>query len=186
VAFALGCAAWLASYLVMPPPFRAYVLAHELTHALWGILFGARVSRLRVGQDSGSVTLTRTNFLILLAPYFFPAYALLILAAYGVASIFADLDRYRPLMLAAAGFAWMLHLTFTAASMNRRQTDIARCGLFFSSVFVALVNVLVVCLCLVAVTRATLEHFLGMWWLRLLAQAALARRAWEYAGGFLQ
>ena len=65
---------WVVLFFALPRPFRSYVLAHELTHALWGWVMGARVSRIRVSKNSGSVSLSKTNFLITLAPYFFPLY----------------------------------------------------------------------------------------------------------------
>ena len=33
-----GYLLWLAVYFTLPRPARTYVLAHELTHALWGWL----------------------------------------------------------------------------------------------------------------------------------------------------
>ena len=60
---------WLGMWFFLPQPVRAYVVAHELTHAFWGLLFGARVSNLRVSSRGGSVRLTKTNLLITLAPY---------------------------------------------------------------------------------------------------------------------
>ena len=62
-----GFSLWLILYLVLPRPFRTYVLAHELTHAFWGYLMGARVSGLRVESQckrlfpSTSVTQISTN-----------------------------------------------------------------------------------------------------------------------------
>jgi len=183
-AIVLGFTAWCAIYLALPRPFRAYVLAHELTHALWGLIFGARVSKLRVGETGGSVTLSHTNFLVTLAPYFFPFYTLLVLAAYGTAAVFLDVSRFRPAWLSAIGFTWAFHVTFTVSSMLQRQPDIVSCGRVFSAVFIALLNLASVCLWIVAVTRATLEQTAGMLGLRLVGQftalAAVGRRAADF------
>ena len=40
-----GVAAFAMSWFALSHPVRMYVLGHELTHALWGLLFGARPSR---------------------------------------------------------------------------------------------------------------------------------------------
>ena len=78
VAVIAGLVAQLAVWKFLPLPVRAYVLGHELTHALWGLLFGARVSKLRVGTSGGSVTLSKSNVWITLAPYFFPFYTVVV------------------------------------------------------------------------------------------------------------
>ena len=61
VAVLAGLVVYLVVALTLPPPVRVYVLGHELTHALFGLLFGARVSNLKVGLSGGSVTLTKSN-----------------------------------------------------------------------------------------------------------------------------
>ena len=121
LALAAGFALWLVLFALLPAGARAYVLAHELTHALWGILFGARVADLRVSRNSGSVRLSKINFLITLAPYFFPLYAVLVVAAYFAASLFLDLRPWRLLWLGLTGFAWGLHFTFTLISLRERR-----------------------------------------------------------------
>ena len=50
-----GMFAFLAVWVALPAPVRLYVLGHELTHAVWGLAFGARVSNLRVRSTVGSV-----------------------------------------------------------------------------------------------------------------------------------
>ena len=41
VALLGGIAAFALVWAALPHPVRTYVLGHELTHAMWGLLFGA-------------------------------------------------------------------------------------------------------------------------------------------------
>ena len=44
-----GAACWIVVYLLLPKPMWIYVLGHELTHAVWGWLFGAEIRKLIAG-----------------------------------------------------------------------------------------------------------------------------------------
>ncbi|MFA5043840.1 MAG: hypothetical protein WC567_07635, partial [Kiritimatiellia bacterium] len=79
---AAGVAAAVFVFWALPAPVRLYVLAHELTHALWGALLGARISGLRVSANGGYVKLSQSNWLIALAPYFFSLYTFVVILAY--------------------------------------------------------------------------------------------------------
>ena len=72
VAFVGGAACWFVIFLLLPKPMLVYVFGHELTHALWTWLFGGRVKRFKATSNGGHVVISKTNFLIVLAPYFFP------------------------------------------------------------------------------------------------------------------
>ena len=72
VATASGATCWLAIYLLLPKPMWVYVFGHELTHALWTWLMGGRVKKFKASSTGGHVIVTKNNFLIALAPYFFP------------------------------------------------------------------------------------------------------------------
>src|SRR5690349_2103085 len=72
VATLAGVACWLVIYLLLPKPMWVYVFGHELTHALWAWLLGGKVKRFKATSKGGHVVVTRNNFLIALAPYFFP------------------------------------------------------------------------------------------------------------------
>jgi hypothetical protein len=157
-----GYILWLVVYFTLPRPVRTYVLAHELTHALWGALMGARVSRLSVSKTKGSVTLSKTNFLITLAPYFFPLYTVLVVIGYYVTSIFYDVTRYDLWWLGLVGFTWGFHFTFTISSLMQKQPDIQAYGHFFSYTTIYILNVLGIALWIVLVSSPTLEDFVGI------------------------
>ena len=154
-----GALFWVILFMGMPRPVRTYVLAHELTHALWGVLMGARVSNLRVSRAGGSVTLSKTNFLITLAPYFFPFYTFLVLITYGGLRLFVDMSTYEPLWLALVGLSWAFHVTFTVTTLMQHQPDIAEHGRVFSYAVIYSLNLLGIGLWVVAVARPTLAHF---------------------------
>ncbi|MGZ5019723.1 MAG: hypothetical protein ACXWAV_04800, partial [Chthoniobacterales bacterium] len=75
--FSLGAVLWLIAFFGLPRPLLMYVFGHELTHAVWVLLMGGRVSQFRVRRDGGHVVTTKNNFWIALAPYFFPIYSIL-------------------------------------------------------------------------------------------------------------
>lgn len=81
-ALPMGAGAYLAMHWLLFRPTLAYVFAHEMTHALWSLLFGGRLRELRVGPGGGQVRLTRVNLLVVLAPYFFPLHVYMLLALY--------------------------------------------------------------------------------------------------------
>jgi hypothetical protein len=157
-----GFLLWIAVFLMLPRPARSYVLAHELTHALWASLCGERVMGIRVNQDSGSVLLSRSNFLITLAPYFFPLYTVLIIAAHCTLSIFYDLGPYQLYVLGLIAFSWGFHFTFTIHTLLQHQTDIRECGYLFSYTFIFLMNIAGIVLWVLLVSPITSKELLGV------------------------
>lgn len=147
---------WLFCFFTMPRPVRTYVLAHELTHALWAAMMGARVSRLKVTSTGGSVTVSKNNFLITLAPYFFPLYTALVILAYGIAVFFVQVEDYYLLWLGLVGFTWGFHFTFTVTTLLQRQSDIEEYGHVFSYAVIYLFNVAGIALWTVFVSSPTL------------------------------
>ncbi len=140
--FSLGVVLWLIAFFGLPRPIVLYVFGHELTHALWVWLMGGRVSRFRVGRDGGHILTDRNNFLIALAPYFFPLYSILVLALYGALSLFVDMQPYGRLLYALVGVTWAFHFTFTSWMIPKNQSDLSDNGVIFSLVFIYLINLL--------------------------------------------
>jgi len=154
-----GFILWIIIYFTIPLPVRTYVLAHELTHALWGAMMGAKIFRMKISKQSGSVTMSKSNFLITLAPYFFPLYTVLIIAGYYILSIFHDVGAYYLFWLGLVGFTWGFHFTFTISTLMQHQNDIREYGAVFSYAFIYLLNIAGICVWVVVVSEATMDQF---------------------------
>lgn len=156
MALLAGFLLWQMIFIFLTRPVRTYVFAHELTHALWGWFMGARVSKFKVAKDQGSVTLSKTNFLITLAPYFFPLYTVLLILIYYILWIFFEVEKYNSVWLGLIGFTWGFHLSFTITTLMQRQSDIRAYGHLFSYAFIYLMNVMGICIWVVLVSKATM------------------------------
>ena len=156
-----GIAAFALCWMSLSHPVRAYVLGHELTHAIWGLLFGAVPSRLRVGEKGGSVNLTKSNMVITLAPYFFPFYTFLVVVAALVTFAFIRPLPWLPLWMFMVGFTWSFHVLFTLETLAQRQPDVTLYGRVFSWVFIFLANVALVLVWLAATTPLTFAQLGG-------------------------
>src|SRR6266567_4585006 len=94
VAIAGGAACWLVVFLLLPKPLRLYVFGHELTHALSTWAFGGKVKKFKATPNGGHVVVSRSNFVIALAPYFFPLYAALVAGCFIVGHLVWGWTRY--------------------------------------------------------------------------------------------
>jgi hypothetical protein len=132
-----GAACWLVIFAMLPKPMWLYVLGHEFTHVLWTWLFGGAVKQMKVTSAGGHVVVSKSNFLIILAPYFFPLYAGLVILTYAVGHFIWNWHGLLPFFYLAVGAAYAFHLTLTFSSSrpsNRISPAKAGCspGLLFS------------------------------------------------------
>ncbi|MCC7517679.1 MAG: M50 family metallopeptidase [Verrucomicrobiae bacterium] len=137
-----GLVLWGIFAMLFRLPTRLYVFAHEMTHALFIRLCGGRVKRISVGRESGYVIADRTNFLIALAPYVFPFYAVLVGLVGLLIAFFVPLGAWTLALWAALGAALGYHWTMTLKMLPTRQSDFGSQGYFFSFVVIALGNLL--------------------------------------------
>jgi len=143
-ALPIGFIVWIAFFFFLPRPIRTYVLAHELTHALSALMMGAKVGKIKVGKEGGHVEVSKSNFIITLAPYFFPFYTFVVIALYYLLGIWFSVENYRLFWLGMIGFTWGFHLTFTIQMLTQRQPDIQEHGFIFSFVIIYLINFLLI------------------------------------------
>jgi len=143
VATLAGAGCWLSIYLLLPKPMWAYVFGHELTHALWTWAFGGKVKKFKASSRGGHVVVTRHNFLIALAPYFFPLYAIAVMIVFWAGHSLFNWRNYLVWFHLMLGAAYGFHITLTWHVLKNEQPDIADQGYFFSAVVIFLGNVAV-------------------------------------------
>ncbi len=143
VALLSGAVCWVVVYCLLPKPMLVYVFGHELTHVLWVWLFGGRVDQFKATAKGGHVVVTKANFLVTLAPYFFPLYALLVGGLWAAGNLVWDWSRYRWALHFTVGAAYGFHVTMTRHILRSTQSDITENGYLFSFVVIWLGNLLV-------------------------------------------
>jgi hypothetical protein len=159
-----GAGCWLAVFLLLPKPMWFYVVGHEFTHALWTWVCGGKVKRFSVSAKGGHVIVTKDNFLIVLAPYFFPFYVFLVVLVFAMGNWIWGWRRHLVWFHFLIGAAYAFHVTLTTYILRTRQSDITSQGYLFSGVIIWLGNALVLLMGIPLVTGTTgmMEAF-GCW-----------------------
>jgi hypothetical protein len=139
--FVAGVLAYLTMHLLFKKPILAYVVGHELTHAFFAMLFGGAVKSIHASNRGGRVTITKSNFIITLAPYFFPLYTFMALILYGLARIADARGATTDVLIVLSGATFAFHLILTIIFLQTDQNDIREQGEIFSYPLIYLFNV---------------------------------------------
>jgi hypothetical protein len=164
VAVAAGGGCWLVIYLFLPKPMWVYVFGHELTHAVWTWLMGGQVKKFRATSNGGHVVVTKSNFIIALAPYFFPIYSIGLAAVFLIGSRFWDWHPLLPWFHLLLGATYAFHLTLTWHILKSSQSDITEQGYLFSAVIIFLGNVVVLLLAIPLLASQVSVAEAMRWW----------------------
>jgi len=164
VPFLAGATCWICVFLLLPKPMWIYVFGHEFTHALWTWLFGGKVKKFKATSKGGHVIVTKTNFLIALAPYFFPVYVVLLVLIFTLGHIIWNWRAFAVWFHLLVGAAYAFHVTLTWHILKTRQTDITQQGYLFSAVIIFLGNISVLLIGIPLLTaRIDLLTMFGWW-----------------------
>jgi len=142
--FLIGFITYLVIHIVFYKPVFIHVMSHELTHMLWAALFGGKTKELRVSREGGRVMISKSNFLVSLAPYFFPLYAFIFVVIY----IIAD-KKFLPYIAFFVGASLAFHIALTLYSLTINQKDLQEeSNVVFSILFVIFMNIIIIILIL--------------------------------------
>jgi hypothetical protein len=112
------------------------VVEHELTHAVFALLFFKKVRTLNADRRRGGlVRVEGGNFIIALAPYFFPFLSAIIIIIKPI--IFSN---YQWFLNALLGFTLTFHLLYLLNEFHPSQPDLRENGFIFSLIVVIFFN----------------------------------------------
>lgn len=157
--FLAGTVTYLVIFIFFNKPLRSYVFGHELTHAIATLLFKGTIKSFSASSSGGQVVVSKTNIIIVLAPYFFPFYTFIVMLIYFILSAFFQLEKFFNIMVFFLGFTWSFHLILTGYMLLKGQEDIQAFGTMFSLSFICLLNLVMLCLIMVFIApQMTLEN----------------------------
>ena len=139
--FFAGGLIYITIHVLFRKPVLTYVIGHELTHALFALLFGGAVKSIHASDRGGRVTITKSNFIITLAPYFFPLYTSLALILYWTARAADARGIATDILIFLSGATFALHLVLTFVFLQTDQNDIREEGAIFSYPLIFLFNI---------------------------------------------
>ncbi len=139
--FLAGGLTYLSIHVLFKKPVLTYVIGHELTHALFAVLFGGSIKSIHASHRGGRVTITKSNFIITLAPYFFPLYTSLALLLYWTARAADARGMAIDVLIFLSGATFALHLVLTFVFLQTDQNDIREEGAIFSYPLIFLFNI---------------------------------------------
>lgn len=116
------------------------VLAHELTHAFFALLTFHKVNGIKINADDSGGNMSfegEGNWLIIIAPYFFPLFGLIAMIAISVYQGFAPMNI---LICMIFGYIIGYHVDTVCSQIHEKQTDLPKVGYPFCAVFLPPAN----------------------------------------------
>lgn len=141
--YLLGAVSYLVFEQLLRKPMWLYVVGHELTHAISGILSGAQVHSFKATSKGGQVKLSKSNAFIALSPYIIPFYLFLLVGIYSLLHLYVPNKEITWIFEFLLGAALMFHLSLTFAAFHSHQSDLKVLGFFLSGVLILLGNGLI-------------------------------------------
>lgn len=141
---ALVMIGWFWSGLLATFFLYLYVLGHELTHAVFVLLYRGKVTEFHVSVDGGYITTNKTNLVIALSPYFVPFWSVVCAVIYALLRYFTGISHeWDRALYAIMGVTWTFHMIWTLWMIPRDQPDLKENGTFLSLTVIYFANLLV-------------------------------------------
>lgn len=118
------------------------IIAHELTHSFFALITFHKIKHIRVAEDNsgGSMGfLGEGNWIIIIAPYFFPLFCFAYMLGIGVYMKVAELNWMISLIF---GYFIGYHMDSVSSQIHDKQTDLTKVGYGFCIAFLPAANLL--------------------------------------------
>lgn len=116
------------------------IVAHEMTHAFFALLTLHKVTGIRVESDNSGGNMSfegEGNWLIIIAPYFFPLFGFFYMIAFSVYTHFAPSNL---ILNGILGFFIGYHLDTVGSQIHEKQTDLPKVSYKFCAMFLPAAN----------------------------------------------
>lgn len=116
------------------------IVAHEMTHAFFALLTLHKVTGIRVEGDNSGGNMSfegEGNWLIVIAPYFFPLFGFFYMIAFSVYTHFAPSNL---ILNGVLGFFIGYHLDTVGSQIHEKQTDLPKVSYKFCAMFLPAAN----------------------------------------------
>ena len=116
------------------------IVAHEMTHAFFALLTLHKVTGIRVEGDNSGGNMSfegEGNWLIVIAPYFFPLFGFFYMIAFSVYTHFAPSHL---ILNGILGFFIGYHLDTVGSQIHEKQTDLPKVSYKFCAMFLPAAN----------------------------------------------
>ncbi len=120
-----------------------YVLGHESTHAITSLMCFRGVHSFKVDTTGGYVDTEADNPLVSLSPYFIPLWLIVWSALYWGVQLIYPFAHDEKVFYGGFGFWLSFHIYWTIRVIPREQPDLLENGLYFSFLYVGLMNLIV-------------------------------------------
>ncbi len=120
------------------------VVAHELTHTAFALLTFHKIKSIRVNPDDSGGEMAfegKGNWLITIAPYFFPLFGVLVMVGITIYLRVAPATNFLGGIL---GFFVAYHLDTVASQINDKQTDLTDVSYKFCVMFLPAANLMAI------------------------------------------
>lgn len=116
-------------------------LIHEMTHAFFALLSFHKLKKLSLNQDNSGEMMFEGegNWLIIIAPYFFPLLIFIYIIIATVWLMFLPNNFVFPVIL---GYLFVMHIDTVVSQIHEKQTDLPKVSYLFCATFLPGANLI--------------------------------------------